>query len=627
MKNIFILTIILSFSMYNLNGQTILLEENFNSCYNWGPFPPDNWTVSERAQDYATDSFYVNTDEYPHVAKHWYGSTDEVQAGGDLCELVLNNYPYSESGMYRLISPVINASGNTSLNLSFKHKCSRDPDHDNDSFVIGVATTTDGGTTWNEVWNSGTVDATIGPELKSITINNADVNSSTFQFCLFFDGDFYVLGDWRIDDIVLASPVQNDISVSSILGEDQYAVNDFYTPMALVQNLGIVDQTFDIECKIVDFETGVEVYDNTQNITMSAGDDGNISFPDFNIPEEGKVYQVEVVSLLATDEVASNNSSQKSINSWSIQKQNVLLELSTYVTCAACPTAALGATTINEDYNVSVIEHHTSSDPAPFLYTTPDAQARLSYFGSSGAPCAWFDIHIDKSGGCPSMNCIDEYLPKYNEAMSIKTPILITVEANHTSTPDVYDVTLTVNKEQIVSKDDLRLMLVLTESHIPENWSTVEPILTELDFVNRVMYPDVNGTTIDLVNNNQIVQHYTVDASGYNYTLELVAWVEDHENRYVYQTQEFLLENAGTVGIEHINRDEISIYPNPCSKVLNIKSDNIDNGYYRISNILGLTLLEGKLTNGNSRIDISTLPNGNYFISLDQTVMKFTVNK
>ena len=615
------------FSFYGVKAQTVLLEEDFNTCYNWGPFPPDNWTVSERAQDYATDSFYVNTDQYPHVAKHWYGSTDQVQAGGDICELVLNNYPYSESGMYRLISPVIDASGNTSLNLSFKQKCSRDPDHETDSFVIGVATTTDGGNTWHEVWNSGIVDATIDPEIKSITINNADVNSATFQFCLFFDGDFYVMGDWRIDDIVLVLPVQNDILVSSILGDDQFIMNDTYTPMALVQNMGITDQTFDIECKIIDFETGSEVYNITQNITMIAGAEENISFSDFIIPENGKVYQVEVMSLLATDEVASNNSAQKSINSWTLEKQNVLLELSTYVTCAACPTAALGATTINEDYNVSVIEHHTSSDPGPFLYTTADAQARLSYFGSSGAPSAWFDIHLDKSGGCPSMNCIDEYLPIYNEAMSIKTPILINLEAVNTATPDVYEVTVTVNKEQIVSKDDLRLMLVLTESHIPENWRVSEPILTELDFVNRVMYPDVNGTTIDLVNNNQIVKHYTIDASAYNYTLEMVAWVEDHENKYVYQTQEFLLENAGTVSIKEINKDEINIYPNPCSNLLNISNVNSENADYNISNILGLTLIEGKLTNGNSSIDVSSLPNGNYFISVNQDVLKFTVNK
>ena len=620
MKNIFTLLLLTIIGTYTLSAQ--LLQEDFNSCYNWGPFPPDNWSVEENGV--ITD----NSATYPDLPTHWYGSTDEVQAGGEICEIVLNNYPYTELGLYRLISPVIDASGNSSLNLSFKHKFAADP-YEGYSCAIGLATTSDGGATWNEVWNSGTIVNHIGPELKSITIENSDVNSANFQFCLFFTGDFYNMSDWRIDDVLLEAPVQKDILVSAILGDSQFASNDIYIPEATVQNMGTLAQTFDIICKITDFESGIEVYSNTVNITMVVGEELNLSFPSFTIPENGRVYNVEVESLLADDDILDNNKANKEINSWTVQKQNILLEVSSYITCAACPTAALGATTINEDYNVSVIEHHTSSDPQPYQYSTADGRARLSYFGSSGAPSAWFDIYLTKSGGCPSMNCIDEYLPIYNEAMSVKTPILINIVVNETATPNIYDVIVIVNKEEVVYVDNLILMLTLTESHVPENWTVSEPMLTELDFINRVMYPDVNGTTIDLVNNNQIVQHYTVDASAYNYTMELVAWVEDHENKYVYQTQEFYLEDAIPLNICQLKENQISIFPNPCSDVLNIKinSTNINNTSYQIKNILGVVQYTGKLNSVNNLIDISKLTNGNYILTYNQQVLKFVVNK
>ena len=620
MKNIFTLLLLTVIGIYMLNAQ--LLQEDFNSCYNWGPFPPDNWSVEENGV--ITD----NTIEYPDLPTHYYGSTDAVQAGGDLCEVVLNNYPYSESGLYRLISPVIDASGNTSLNLSFKHKFSADP-YDGYSCVIGLATTSDGGNTWTEVWNSGNIVSNIGPELKTITIDNSDVNSSNFQFSLFFEGDFYCMSDWRIDDIIIETPVQKDILVSSILGENQFVLSEIYIPEAIVQNMGTLNQTFGVNCIITDFETNTELYNNTVNTTMASGAVENILFSGFTIPQSGRVYTVEVESVLAGDEIPENNKVTKHINSWTLQKQNILLEVSTYVTCAACPTAALGATTINEDYNVSVIEHHTISDPAPQQYSTVDGQARLSYYGASGAPSAWFDMYLNKSGGCPSMNCITEYLPLYNEAMSIKTPISIDIGVYETTTPDVYDVSVTIDKDQVVANSNLRLMLTLTESHIPENWSTVNPILTELDFVNRVMYPNVNGTAIDLVNNNQVVQNYTVDASAYNYTMELVAWVEDNENRYVYQTQEIYLDDAIPLNISQLNENNISIFPNPCSNVLNIRinTTNLNSTSYQIKNILGVIQYTGELTSVNNLIDISKLTNGNYILTYNQQVLKFVVNK
>jgi len=193
-------------------GIDIFLDEGFDN------FPPDGWTA-----DY-----------------HWSGS-NTINAGGTVPEAKFSWFPSYVTS--RLISPVINTLGYTSLPLNFKHFV----DDYSGGYTVGVATTSDGGVTWNDVW---TVIPTgnIGPETVSITLDNSDVGSETFQLCWYFSGVAYDIDYWYIDDVYMstvvwatANPVSGSVpqgatQTTTITCNDTTLTNGVYTADIIVHN-------------------------------------------------------------------------------------------------------------------------------------------------------------------------------------------------------------------------------------------------------------------------------------------------------------------------------------------------------------------------------------------------------
>jgi hypothetical protein len=71
------------------------------------------------------------------------------------------------------------------------------------------------------------------------------------------------------------------------------------------------------------------------------------------------------------------------------------------------------------------------------------------------------------------------------------------------------------------------------------------------------------------------------------------------------------------------------IYPNPVSGVLFVEIRCVtslqDQTAYRITNLIGQTLLQGSINAETQQIDIANLPSGMYFISVGEQTEKFVV--
>ena len=78
------------------------------------------------------------------------------------------------------------------------------------------------------------------------------------------------------------------------------------------------------------------------------------------------------------------------------------------------------------------------------------------------------------------------------------------------------------------------------------------------------------------------------------------------------------------LGVEEneIAEDGFAIYPNPSYDVISVLSDNI-NSDYRITNLLGETVMLGKIASENQQISVSSLSEGMYFITIGNSTMKF----
>jgi hypothetical protein len=64
------------------------------------------------------------------------------------------------------------------------------------------------------VGNNATHD--VGPEAVTIVVDNNDVGSSTFQFCIKVEGSSAAMELWAIDDIEVFVPLELDAAVASL---------------------------------------------------------------------------------------------------------------------------------------------------------------------------------------------------------------------------------------------------------------------------------------------------------------------------------------------------------------------------------------------------------------------------
>ncbi|MCR4847620.1 MAG: leucine-rich repeat protein [Bacteroidales bacterium] len=73
--------------------------------------------------------------------------------------------------------------------------------------------------------------------------------------------------------------------------------------------------------------------------------------------------------------------------------------------------------------------------------------------------------------------------------------------------------------------------------------------------------------------------------------------------------------------IEESPADGISVYPNPTNGIITISGDQT--GEYHITNIMGQTLMTGRIDTEKQQFNVSTLPAGVYFININGKTTKF----
>jgi hypothetical protein len=80
------------------------------------------------------------------------------------------------------------------------------------------------------------------------------------------------------------------------------------------------------------------------------------------------------------------------------------------------------------------------------------------------------------------------------------------------------------------------------------------------------------------------------------------------------------------VGIDETVKNDFSVYPNPANGVLFVEAvhaPSLPDQTYRITNIMGQTLLQGSINAEIQQINIASLPAGLYFLSVGNTTQKF----
>ena len=89
------------------------------------------------------------------------------------------------------------------------------------------------------------------------------------------------------------------------------------------------------------------------------------------------------------------------------------------------------------------------------------------------------------------------------------------------------------------------------------------------------------------------------------------------------ETEDYMANIVESLGAENIQIENISIYPNPISNLLNVNVGTNSGLNYSIFNITGQIIFKGKFTSSNNRVDFSNLSKGVYFLQvLDKPLNK-----
>ena len=216
-----------------------------------------------------------------------------------------------------------------------------------------------------------------------------------------------------------------------------------------------------------------------------------------------------------------------------VQRNKVILEVSTGTWCQYCPGAAVAADQlVSNGKEVAVIEYH-NSDP----YANAASNARNTYYSISGFPTGHFDGTSKFVGGaqCPGTGIYNNYLSKYNTAYAVQSPL--TVDISGTNSGNNYTIVLSIHKVADVTGTDLRAMLVLTETNITSSsWPPGFNCMTQVNFVERLMAPDYNGTSFSFSSGDMqiITVSFTKTASWVDANCKLIAFVQDYGSKMIY---------------------------------------------------------------------------------------------
>ncbi len=230
-----------------------------------------------------------------------------------------------------------------------------------------------------------------------------------------------------------------------------------------------------------------------------------------------------------------------------VDRNYVVVEIGTGTWCGYCPGAAMGADDLYENgHQVAIIENHNGDS-----YANTASNARNSYYGITGYPTAFFDGGNEVVGGSGTSSMYTTYLPKYNNAIAVQSDF--TMALSFVQNGNDLDVTVDMEMVNTYSGANTVLQLSLTESHIPENWGG----LSEVNFVNRGMYPDHSGTTLDFASSSVITENFTItpDASWDLENCELVAFIQDNDTKEILQADKVTLATA--VGTNNAHFSEI----------------------------------------------------------------------
>lgn len=506
-KTLFLtLALLLSTAIF-AHDRGLLLKETFDSTE-----MPEGWYIDAHASN-------------------WSISTSS-KSGGLPNEICMNWAP-EFNGTSRLVMPALDLTGVSEVMVSFKHY------HDNyiGENTIGIATSSDGGATWNIGWQQTYIEITSFNE--SHTIATPDMGKPDVLMCIYFTGNSYLLNNWYFDDIEVFKQEELDlelvsIDVPNIIGRD-YDDGISFT----VRNTGLTTVTnFDVNLSLY-YEDGYETFSFNTNLAPFETAQFTIetAFPIIYFDES---HAIELLIDKVNGDDIANSGSQfllKEVHVAMRESQRVvLLE---HFTASSCDYPCIP---VNE-----IMDGHANTYTGKCSYLKYPIDLPLLEDGSPGGDPYWTEESILRKNYYAVMGVPESFVDAVSQGYAAATAedIELALES-----PAYFDIkgsfTVEGNTINIVADfmayayiENVRAFVAVSEKTTKNNLGNDEE--TEYHHVMMKMVEDAEGNEITSINAGEYHRlELSCDMSG-TYVeemedLEVVMWLQNYDTKEVFNS-------------------------------------------------------------------------------------------
>lgn len=294
-----------------------------------------------------------------------------------------------------------------------------------------------------------------------------------------------------------------------------------------------------------------------------------------------------------------------------VDRQKVIVEVGTGTWCPSCPYVVnILHDFIEEGLEIAVVEYHNGDS-----YVNPASVIRENYYSFPWFPTTYYDSdHI----GYDDWATESVHRSYYENRLSTPSSFSVAIEAELDG--DELSGTVSLEKVAEYSGEDLVLHIIITESNIPEYWQG----MSELDHVERAMFPDGNGTAIDFLTDDNLDIEFSFDMDPVWVTenCEITFFIQDNDTKEILQgdfsnVESLILSNGGDISKDN----NAFFYPNPAQNVIYLSAGNnqtVKN--IKIYDLFGNCIIER--SEYTSALNIEHLPTGIYLLYYMENNMK-----
>lgn len=467
------------FAAAGLNAQ-VLLQQDFSS----GTMPPAGWMVFGNQSNWAI--------------------SQSNNAGGVAPEGRVKSTP-AFNGTMRFISPATNTTGLSQVIIQFKHIFDH-VDGNSVAFTLSLATRAGSSGTWNTVWTkAATTD--IPAETVTALVNNTDVGSGAFQFCLVVTGSSQNFKDWFFDDITLLDPYTNDAGMASIGVPVMFVGNQAVT--GKIVNVGeTAVNSVNVNYSLNDGQ----VYTTAlTGLSVTTGNELPFTCTDSLIAVPGvydlKVWISNLNGAAAGDDNTANDTMVKSIS----VPDHLVFRRPTYeeFTSSTCsPCASFNNSTFNpfitaNGDQITLIKYQMNWPGSGDPYYTAEGGVRRSYYGVNAVP----DLYVDGKVCGTNSSAV-------NNAFSTSKATMTYLEIQSVHEIQGNNVIIDCNILPYANYSGVTVQIAVLERKTTQNVASNGE--TEFHHVMMKMVPDATGSMVSLNANEPYNLKYTVDMSGTN---------------------------------------------------------------------------------------------------------------